>query len=279
MPLGDGATRDRRLVRATPMGMGVVRRRRRKLPASVFSIRPPCALLPWCVCLPCVPPGPVRVFRVCASACVSRPRVCARKCVAASIKIDRTPGPPDIRIVASLSSLATWMAGDTVGSRPPGAARADRQRGGAAGAGTRDRLPGNRGLPPSARGRFSSNRPHASSSNRPHATPPVPSRRSTAVSWQAAKRRPARTSSAAVDLLHVPPAVGAWLVRLRAVRSLSSGRVVAGPFSVVGPGRCWAHTGARPRRRTGAPARAARRERVPFPEKRRVQSFVRRRFS
>jgi len=30
MPLGDGATRDRRLVRATPMGMGVVRRRRRR---------------------------------------------------------------------------------------------------------------------------------------------------------------------------------------------------------------------------------------------------------
>src|SRR3954449_4396806 len=49
MPLGDGATRDRRLVRATPMGMGVVRRRRReRVGACVRGKRGPAPL----VCLP-----------------------------------------------------------------------------------------------------------------------------------------------------------------------------------------------------------------------------------
>jgi hypothetical protein len=40
MPLGDGATRDRRLVRATPMGMGVVRRRRCIIFKTFHAISP-----------------------------------------------------------------------------------------------------------------------------------------------------------------------------------------------------------------------------------------------
>src|SRR6266498_3498532 len=47
-PLGDGATRDRRLVRATPMGMGVVRRRRRLILSllQLISVVQQNALLP-----------------------------------------------------------------------------------------------------------------------------------------------------------------------------------------------------------------------------------------